>query len=79
MLVLSRKIGERITIGDDVQITITRIAGGRVTIGIDAPKSVTVRRNELAIQNHESSPRFSGTLGLPGQRRAPLIEDVSNV
>ncbi len=50
MLVLSRKVGERITIGDDVQIVITRVAGGRVTIGIDAPKQVAVRRNELPLR-----------------------------
>ncbi|TWU39966.1 hypothetical protein Q31b_32820 [Novipirellula aureliae] len=47
MLVLSRKVGERITIGDDVQIIITRFAGGRVSLGIDAPKHVAVRRHEL--------------------------------
>ncbi|QDS94696.1 hypothetical protein FF011L_34760 [Roseimaritima multifibrata] len=47
MLVLSRKIGERITIGEDIRIIITRIANGRVTIGIDAPKQIAVRRNEL--------------------------------
>ncbi|TWU03417.1 carbon storage regulator [Neorhodopirellula pilleata] len=56
MLVLSRKVGERITIGDDVQIVITRVAGGRVTIGIDAPKQVAVRRNELAPLVLETSP-----------------------
>jgi carbon storage regulator len=48
MLVLSRRIGDRITIGYDVQITITRIAGGRVAIGIDAPTTVAIRRNEIA-------------------------------
>lgn len=47
MLILSRKVGQRIQIGDDVTVTITRIRGGQVRIGIDAPKDRTVLRHEL--------------------------------
>jgi carbon storage regulator len=48
MLVLSRKEGEKILIGDGVVLTINRIAGNRVAIGIEAPRSVRVVRGELA-------------------------------
>ena len=54
MLVLSRKPGERIQIGDDVVITLTKIAGNRVTVGIDAPREVAIRRGELMLDEDES-------------------------
>lgn len=47
MLVLSRKAGERILIGDDVAISIVRIGPNTVKIGIEAPKSVSIVREEL--------------------------------
>lgn len=47
MLVLSRKAGQEITIGDDIVLTVTQIKGGRVRIGIDAPKHLKIGRNEL--------------------------------
>ena len=47
MLVLSRKEGERVAIGDNIVLVINKIAGNRVTIGIEAPKHVKVVRGEL--------------------------------
>jgi carbon storage regulator len=47
MLVLSRKEGEKICIGDGIVLTINRIAGNRVAIGIQAPRDVRVVRGEL--------------------------------
>lgn len=47
MLVLSRKIGEQIRIGDCVTITINRIRGNRVLLGIKAPPNVHIVRGEL--------------------------------
>lgn len=47
MLVLSRKEGERIVIGDNITLIISKVSGNRVTIGIEAPKDVTVVRGEL--------------------------------
>lgn len=48
MLVLSRKEGERIFIGDDVIVSIERIGPDVVRVGIEAPKSVIVHREEVA-------------------------------
>jgi len=48
MLVLSRKVGERIVIGDGITVVVQRIAKGRVSIAIEAPREVTVLRGELA-------------------------------
>lgn len=47
MLVLSRKVGQKIVVGDQVTITINRISGQRVSLGIVAPNGVRVVRSEL--------------------------------
>ncbi len=47
MLVLSRKEGEQLLIGDDIVLTINRISGNRVAIGIEAPRDVRILRGEL--------------------------------
>ena len=47
MLVLSRRPGESITIGDDVVVTIISIAGGQVRLGISAPRNVQILREEV--------------------------------
>lgn len=47
MLVLSRKVGERIHIGNDVFVEVRRVAGNRVTLAVNAPKSVRILRGEL--------------------------------
>ena len=50
MLVLSRKVGERLVIGGNITVVISRVAGNRVTIGIEAPDDVRIVRGELQPQ-----------------------------
>lgn len=47
MLVLARMPNERIIIGDDIVITVVEVRGNKVRIGIEAPKDVTVHRDEI--------------------------------
>ncbi|MDX8398178.1 MAG: carbon storage regulator CsrA [Mariprofundaceae bacterium] len=47
MLILTRKPGETITIGEDIQIQVLSIKGGQVRIGIDAPRHIAVNREEV--------------------------------
>ena len=44
MLVLSRKEGQQVQIGDDIVVTVTRIKGNWISLGIDAPKDVAITR-----------------------------------
>ena len=55
MLVLSRRAGESIVVGDDVTISILEVRGDVVRVGIDAPRSVAVHRAELLQQLAESN------------------------
>lgn len=47
MLVLSRKNGESIRVGNDIEITVCQVSGNRVRLAISAPKDVSIRRSEL--------------------------------
>ena len=53
MLVLSRKQGEQLLIGDNIVLTINRISSNRVAIGIDAPKDIRIVRGELEVKEFE--------------------------
>ncbi len=58
MLVLSRKEGERLVIGEDITLVISKIEGNRVSIGIEAPRDVKIMRSELTTETKSSSPRI---------------------
>ena len=86
MLILARRIGESIMIGDQVEISVVDIKGDQVKLGINAPSQVKVYRREVyaAIQEEnraaaaaspESLPRIEGFLGAtPGGAKAPRVD-----
>ena len=47
MLILTRRVGESLVIGDDVHITVLGVKGNQVRVGVNAPKTVTVHREEI--------------------------------
>jgi carbon storage regulator len=72
MLVLSRKVGERIHVGDDIVLEIRRIAGNRVTLALDAPRHVRILRGELeqaarAFREPAEPAAAAHTLPVPGR------------
>ena len=75
MLVLSRRTGERINIGDGVVITLVSIEAKRVRVGIEAPKEISVRRDELDELTQEDreyqtlGARLQSTKGKPHDYR----------
>ena len=61
MLILTRRAGESVIIGDDVKITVLAIKGNQIRLGIDAPKDVSVHREEIyeRIQNEKEDGEYS--------------------
>jgi carbon storage regulator len=59
MLVLSRKLGQRFQVGQDVRITVVKIDRNSVRIGIEAPDDVTVYREEIVPQEITSDLRVN--------------------
>jgi len=55
MLVLTRKPGESVTIGDDIKITVIDVKGRQVRIGIEAPREMTIHREEIYAKIHEEN------------------------
>lgn len=55
MLILTRKVGESIAIGDDIQIHVVDIRGGQVKLGILAPKDVEIYREEIYLKIQEEN------------------------
>ena len=60
MLVLSRKVGEKILIGDNIAVTVVRVAQGIVRLGVEAPKELPIVREEikdrLKADSHHQAP-----------------------
>jgi carbon storage regulator CsrA len=77
MLVLSRKVGERIHVGDDIVLEIRRIAGNRVTLALAAPRSVRILRGELDAAAREfRTPADEAALpgNVPSSSPVPVLE-----
>ncbi|MDD5341867.1 MAG: carbon storage regulator CsrA [Patescibacteria group bacterium] len=71
MLILTRKLGENIRIGDKIKVTILDIKGGQVKLGIDAPPHVAVHREEIYERIREENRRASGG-GQPSGRNGAV-------
>ncbi len=81
MLVLSRKVGERIHVGENITVEIRRIAGNRVTLALDAPRNVRILRGELERAAREFDPPADATAGTaptqPTENSQPTYAIVS--
>ena len=69
MLILTRRVGETVMIGDEVTITVLGVKGNQVRVGINAPKSVAVHREEI-YERIKREQQGSGDLGDDKPKRA---------
>lgn len=62
MLILTRRVGEAVVIGEDVSVTVLGVKGNQIRLGINAPKDVSVHRQEIydRIQTESGSESESG-------------------
>ena len=79
MLILSRKIDEKIKIGNDITITLIDVHGDQVKIGVEAPKDVKVFRQEVfdAIQNENKAAVATGSESENERQSMQLVRSVS--
>jgi carbon storage regulator len=74
MLVLSRKVGEKIWIGENISVTVVRIAQGVVRIGIEAPPDLAIVREE--IREQLSEPNSPDTATKQSRRQADQPDEI---
>jgi carbon storage regulator len=73
MLVITRKSGERICLGDDITITVMEISGSSVRLGIDAPRALPVYRAEIyaAVKEENRAAAAASKKNLPSPNAKP--------
>lgn len=73
MLVLGRRPGENIRIGDDIKVIVLEVRGGQIKLGIEAPLSVQVHREEIYERIQRQNRRAAGTTPVDLQEAARLL------
>lgn len=65
MLVLTRRVGEGITIGTNIRVVVVEIKGGQVRLGIEAPTSISVHRDEIYAKVRDENKKAASATDVP--------------
>jgi len=65
MLVLTRRVGEGITIGTNIRVVVVEIKGGQVRLGIEAPSSISIHRDEIYAKVRDENKKAASTADVP--------------
>lgn len=75
MLILSRRVGESLSIGDDIVVTVVAVAGNQVRLGISAPRAVRVLREEI-VQAIKDENRAAANAADDPRRLADVVKQL---
>ncbi|MBL7180558.1 MAG: carbon storage regulator CsrA [Pseudomonadota bacterium] len=78
MLILTRKLGERINIGDDIIITLLEIKGAQVKLGIEAPKNIGIHRHEIYERIKKENLESSDVRDSDLSEAVSLLQNISS-
>jgi len=78
MLILTRKLGESIVIGDDIKITILGIKGKQIRIGVEASTGMTVHREEVYRLIQEQNQQAAKSVEVPGEQLSAIWDKLRN-
>ena len=76
MLILTRKLGESITIGDEIKVTVLGVFGRQVRLGVDAPPAVIVHREEIYLKIQDENRAASGSIRDDLTKIAGFLRDM---
>ena len=77
MLGLSRKVGEKILIGENISVTIVRVAQGMVRVGVEAPQELPIVREEIKGQGKKSKNKTNGSQAATQQNATETPAEAS--
>ena len=78
MLIITRKLGERIVIGDDIVVTVLEIKGSQARIGIEAPKNISIHRQEVFDRIRQENLNASNVCGEDLARATAILGDITS-
>lgn len=79
MLILTRRVGETLMIGDEVSVTVLGVKGNQVRLGVNAPKDIAVHREEIYQRIlHERGQEYTPAFGMPNHPEQRSFEQQPN-
>lgn len=76
MLILTRRVGENVIVGDDIVISVIEVRGDAVRIGIQAPRSVSVHREEVYIELQKANEAAAAAGGASDESLGAAVKEL---